>query len=148
MPVGAFSSFGGSLPTAPGAGPLMQHGRGFGLGSGKHMLQRLCEQMVVAEPLPAIVQRDQGQVALLEGVQDFLGVGHASNRAAQRRVEPVQHGGVQQELPNMGWLPIDDFPGQEVPDVAMAAGELMDEARGVGPAAQGQGREVDAGWPS
>ena len=90
------------------------------------------EQMVVAEPLAAMVERDDEQVQPIELVEPVLGVVDAGDGLAERGVEPIEDGGGDQELVEAIGKPGQDLVSQVVRDVAVVAGELADEL-GLGP---------------
>jgi hypothetical protein len=58
-------------PAVPGAGALVQGGRDVRLGPGKLAAEHLGEEMVIAEPLPGVVQRHDEEVLPLEHADDL-----------------------------------------------------------------------------
>ena len=60
--------------------------------------QHVGEEVVVAVPPAAVVERDQEQVAPLQGLQHGLATVLAGDGVAQRAAQPVQDGGLQQEV--------------------------------------------------
>ena len=94
-----------------------------------------------------LVGWDQEQVLSLQPLDEPGGVGTPGNRVAQRRGEPVQDGGPEQELPDVGRLTIEYLFGQEIGDEPVVAGELVDKGVWRRVAAQGQRGQVHAGRP-
>src|SRR5207344_2311740 len=78
-------------------------------------------------PLAAVVERDQEQVSPLQRRQLGLAAVLAGDGIAQRAAQPVQDGGLQQELLYMPGLALQDLLGQEVDDVPVIPGEAVDE---------------------
>ena len=60
--------------------------------------QHVGEEVVVAVPPAAVVERDQEQVAALQRLQHGLAAVLAGDGIAQRAAQPVQDGGLQQEV--------------------------------------------------
>ena len=88
------------LGVPAGGGPV-QAGEPVRVGGGELGAQRVGEQVVVAEPLPLVVERDHEQVRPLEGLQHLLAVAAAGERVAQRTGQLSQHRGVEQERPDV-----------------------------------------------
>ena len=86
---------------------------------------------MVAIPLAAVIQRDQEQVSALQRRQLGLATVLAGDGIAQRAAQPVQDGGLQEEVLDMLGLALQDLLGQEVDDVPVIAGEAVDERGGV-----------------
>src|SRR6476646_646524 len=87
-------------------------------------LQELCEEVVVAVPLPPCIERDQEQVGVLDLSQHPRRVAPPQNIVAERCFESAEDGGSQQELPLPEIERVKHLAGQVVGDVAMVAGKL------------------------
>ena len=110
--------------------------------------QRLGEEVVVAPPLPLVVERDHEEVRPLERLQLLLAVGAAGDRVAQRAGQVVEDRGVEQERPDVLGLAVEHLVDEVVEDEAVAAGERLDEPVRVTRARRGEGRELQPGRPA
>ena len=90
--------------------------------------QCVSEQVVVAVPLPLVVERDDEQVPALEDLQPLAAVVAAGERVAQRPRQLREHRGVEEEPANVLGLAVEHLLDQVVQDEAVAAGERVDEA--------------------
>ena len=126
----------------------MEAGYELRLREGELAAQELGEQVVVAEPLPALVERDDELVPSLEIGQERGGAGALERRVAQRAAQPLEDRRVQEEVAHRWRLAAQDLLEQEVADVPMVAGELADEGRRVGMAVKGEARQVQARRPA
>jgi hypothetical protein len=104
----------------PGARPLVQGTHAARIGHRELAAQQLGEQMVVAVPLPVVVQRHQEQVLPLQRLDDLRGVGRAGDGVAERGTEPGEDGGSLQELPDLARLAAEYLIGQEADDEPVA----------------------------
>ena len=109
--------------------------------------QHLSEQVVVAVPAADAVQRDEEQVGPVQMLEHVLTVGVAGDDFAQRSAQPVQDGGLQQEVAHRRRLSAEHLLDQVVHDVAVVAGESIDECCGVGTSAQGECRQLQGRDP-
>ena len=109
--------------------------------------QHVCEQVVIAVPLPPVVERNQEQVAAIEGLEHGLAAALPGDRVAQRAVEPVQDGGVQQELADLAGLALQHLLDQVVDDVAVVPREAGDEPGDVVSSLHRQRRQLQGGDP-
>ena len=91
-------------------------------------LQELGEQLVIAEPGPPRIQRDDERVGLLELLQDPLAARTSGQQVGQFAVHPVQYRGPQQQPPGRLGLPFQHLGQQVLRDRTLAAGELGREA--------------------
>ena len=132
----------------PGARPVMQAGQDVRLGPGQLAAQHLSEEMVVAVPLPGVIEWHDEEILSLQDFDDLRRVGRSDHRVAQRRAEPVEDGRPGQELPGLLRLTAEYLLGQEVDDEAVVAGELADEGARRGMTAQRERREIYPGRPS
>ncbi len=58
-------------------------------------LQHIGEKVVIAIPLALVVERDDKQVAALQGLQHSPAIFLPSDSIAQRPTQPVENGGLQ-----------------------------------------------------
>jgi hypothetical protein len=82
----------------PGRGAAVQLGCEIWGRTHELVPQELREEMVVAVPLASRVERHEEQVGALDTLEQLGGVPIARHRLAQRRAEPLQDRGAQQEL--------------------------------------------------
>ena len=104
--------------------------------------------MVVAEPGAPGVQRFDERVRVLELQQDPFRARAAGQQIGQLAVDPVEQGGAQQQILDVGRLAVEHLGDQILGDRAVAAGELRDEPLRVGVTGQGERREPQARGPS
>ena len=139
---------GGAGHPVPGGRPFVQRGYELGLGRDQLGVQGLGEEMVVAVPLPHLIERDHENVLPLEQVDDLRGIIPPGHRVAQRGAEPVQDRGPGEELADPGGQLAEYLLGQEVGDEPVVPGEFAHEVGGCGLPAQGERGQLDAGWPA
>ena len=120
------------------AGPLVEQPR----------LQHVAEQVVVAVPPAAVIQRDQEQVPPVQRRQHGLAAVPPGDRIAQRAAQPAQDAGLQQEVLDRPGLTLQHLLGQVVHDVTVITGEAGDEAGHVVPALHRQRRQLQRGDPA
>ncbi len=72
-----------------------------GLASPQLDAQQVGEQCVVAEPVPAGVERNDERVGLLEAVQDGLRSPPIGEHVGKRSVDPFEDRGAQQQPPHV-----------------------------------------------
>src|SRR3712207_7391344 len=80
-------------------------------------LQDVGEQVVVAVPPAAVVERDEKQVRPVEGLQRLPTVVPAGDRVAQRAAQPAEDRGLQQKGPDLLRLALQHLLDQVVDDV-------------------------------
>ena len=132
----------------PSGGGIVQRGQ-FGRRARPQLqLQKIGEQLVVAEPGPARVQRDDERACLLELLQDPLAARAPGQQVGQLAVDPFQHGGPQQQPPGLFALPLQDLSQQVLGDRALAAAELGRETFRIGVPGQRQRRQPQPGRPA
>ena len=112
--------------------------------------QQLAEEVVVAEPLPLVIQGDNEKVGSLEALDEFLDsrAVHAGHCLAQLGVEPFKQRGLEEKSLNVFRLAGDDFLGQKIQDEAVTAGKRLDEAVEVVLAFHRQGGHLQPGNPA
>ena len=106
------------------------------------------EEVMVTEPLAAVIERDDEQVQSVEVLDQRLGVVDARDGLAQGCVEAIEDRGGQQETAQRCGQLAKDLVAQVIGDVTVIAGELIDEGRWVSLVPQRQGEELNAGGPS
>jgi hypothetical protein len=111
-------------------------------------LQHVCEEVVIAIPPTAIIKRDQEQVASVQCVQHRLPTRPAGDRITERAAQPVQDAGLQQEIPDLLGLALQDLLGQVVDDVTVVPGEAGDELGDVVSPLDRQCCQLERGDPS
>jgi len=94
--------------------------------------EQVGEQVVVAPPAADLIKRHQEQPGPLHLFQQLLAAGAAGHGVTQRTAEPLEHRGLQQERAHPLTLVLEHLFGEEVQDIAVAAGELCDEPGGIG----------------
>src|SRR5262249_41384375 len=118
------------------------------LGAAQLQLQQVGEQVVVAEPRPARVQRHHERVRLLQVRQHPLSAAIAGQQAGQLAVDPLQHAGAQQQPPHLFVLPVQHL-GQQVSGTRpLGAEELGRQPRRVGVPGQRQRRQPQPRRPA
>ncbi len=110
--------------------------------------QKVGKQVMVAVPVAVIVQRHQEKIGPFQALQHPLGDRGLRDGLAQRRVEAVENRCMEQELLH-GWrlLP-QDFFGQIIEQVTMAALELLNERRCIGATLQREGGDLQSRDPT
>jgi hypothetical protein len=125
----------------------MQRGDDVGLLVEQARSQHVGEQVVVAVPPAAVVERDQEQVPPIESLQRGPAIGLTCDGIAQRTAEPVEDGSLQQEGLDGGRLPLQHLLHQVVDDEAGVSREAGDEVGGVVPPLHRQRRQLERGDP-
>ena len=110
-------------------------------------VQDVGEELVIAIPPAAVIKRDQEQVLPLQRRQLGLTAVLAGNGIAQRAAQPVQDGGLQQEVLDMLGLALQDLLGQEIDDVPVIPGEAVDERGDVLSPLHRERRQLQRGDP-
>ena len=136
-----------ALPDEPSGGPPVQRRYFFGQRPAQLQPQQIREQVVVAEPGPLGVERYDERVRVLEVQQDPFRARAAGQQVGQLAVDPVEQGGAQQQILDVGGLAVQHLGEQVLGDRAVAAGELRDEPLRVGVTGQGDRREPQARGP-
>ena len=117
--------------TQPGRRAPVGGRRGRWIGAEQLVPQQLAEQVVVAVPLAAVVERDQERVRPLDVSQHRRRASTVDHLVAQRSAEPVQDRRRQHEGTGLRRLAGKNLRGQIVNDVAVISGERVDEFVGV-----------------
>ncbi len=100
--------------------------------------QQIGKQMVVAVPLPLVVQGDQEHVGVEQPFQQGMAVCAPGDRVAQITAQPVQDRRLQQEMLDLFRLPVEHFFGEVAQNEPVAAAQGGDETGWVGPVSDGQ----------
>ena len=109
--------------------------------------QHVGEEVVVAVPEAAIVERDEEEVGPIEPLEHRLPAAATGHGIAQRSGEPVHDRGLEQEAPDFIGLALEHLLGEVVDDEAVVAGEARDEPAGVVAALHRQRGELQRGDP-
>ena len=128
--------------------PPVQRGDGLGPGARELVAEEPGEEMVVAVPLAAGVEREHEQPAALERVEHRGGPLALGDPVAQRPAEAVEDRGREQELAHLGRLAVEDLEPEVVDDRPVVAGERRDEGPPVLAAGERQGGEPEPGGPA
>ncbi len=99
--------------------------------------EQIPEQVVVAEPGPLGVERDDERVRVFELKQDPFRPGPASQQIRQFAVDAVEQAGAQQQILDIAGLAVQHLGEQVLRDSAVGAGEVGDETLRVGVSGQG-----------
>ena len=148
-----------ALGLEPAAGgPVEGGGRPLAALDEEPVAEQVGEEVVVAEPAPLAVEGDQEQVGPLQPLDQGRGGPGArrrpgqlrggQQRVAEGRAEACEHGAAQEQLAQLGRLPAVDLVEQIVEDIAVAAGEGLDEAGGVGVPLEREPGQLEAGEPA
>lgn len=132
----------------PGSRPPVQLGYPVWFGDPELVLEQLTEEAVITKPVPFGVQGDQEQVGSLDALQRDRAIRPAGHRLAQRRRQPGQDRGLQQECVQVSLLRCEHLGAEEIEHEAVGAVELRDECGPVGVVPQGQPRPVQPGGPA
>ena len=106
------------------------------------------EQVVVAVPLPTIIQGHDEQVGALQGDEQVAPVRTTGDGITERTGEPVEDRGVQQELADLFGLSLQYLLHEVVDDVPVVSGELGDESADVGASLHGERGQLECGDPA
>jgi hypothetical protein len=74
----------------PRTGPPVKHGPPFAVPAAELLVQGLGEQVVIAEPLTPVVERDEEEVLVLELGEDTRRVGPSSDDITERPAQSLQ----------------------------------------------------------
>ena len=110
--------------------------------------QHVGEELVVAVPPAAVVERDEEQVPAIERLERGLAPVLAGDGVAQRAGQRVEDRRLQQEAPDLFGLAVQDLLDQVVDDVAVVPGEARDEAGDVVSPLHRERRQLERGDPA
>ena len=110
--------------------------------------QDVGEQMVVAPPLPAVIERHQEKPGAFE-LDELRGrAGSARHRVAERPVEPLEDGRLQQEVADGIALARQHLVGEVVDDEAVVTGEPGHDRARIVPVLQRQTGQLERRRPT
>src|SRR5215469_8039472 len=96
------------------------------------------KQMVIAIPMPLVVQRNQKEIGPLQDREDRVAFLLVSDGVTERTTQPVEDGGLKQEVTHRFGLALQDLFDQKVHDVPVVSSECLDESVNILMALQGQ----------
>ena len=137
-----------TVPLVPRARPPVQRRDLVGLLCQQMRAENVGKEVVVAIPEAPVVQRDDEEVAALQGLQPRRASLLVGDGVAQWAVQPVQDGGPEQEAADRLGLTPQDLLDQVVHDVPVVSGEGPDESGNILVALQGQRGQLQAGDPA
>ncbi len=118
------------------------------MATGELRSEEIAEQVVVAEPLAAIVERDDERIRAREGLERIRGVVRAKHRVAQGWGHPVEDRRTKQEHLEVVRLAANHLFHEVVGDLLLSAGQFDSPHRGVLAVSQRQRCQRDRGGPS
>ena len=83
------------------------------------------KKMVIAIPVALVIQRNDKEVAALQGFQSRVAFLLTGDGITQRAAQPVENGGLQQEAADRFRLTLQNLFDQIVQDETVAAGESL-----------------------
>ena len=86
-------------------------------------MENIGKEVVIAIPLALVVQRNDKQVASLQGLQQHFAFFLTGDGIAQRAAQPVENGGLEQEAADRFGLTLQNLFDQIVHDVPVVSGE-------------------------
>ena len=110
----------------PPRGSKVQHGDALRLRLLDVAPKHVRKEMVVAVPLPSLVERDEEEIRVLGPLEKPPRCRRPSHHVAERRGEPREDGGLPQEGPDLVRESFENVVLQVVGDVAVVAGQRLD----------------------
>src|SRR5215212_652796 len=101
--------------------------------------------MMVAIPLTPVIERDDEEVASFQVFKHCLRVTFPRECIAERGAEPVENRGSNKEAPDVFRLGLQYLVDEIVGDVAIVAGEGIDESANVGARLHGKCGQLEPG---
>ena len=120
-----FSRF--TVPLEPAARPVMQDGHVVGLFVQQVRPKHVGEEMVIAIPTTAVIQRDQEQIRPLQPDESGRAVRLTGDRIAQRPAQTVEDRALQEKLSDILGLALQDLLNEVVHDVPVVSRETGDK---------------------
>ena len=108
----------------------MQGGHDFRFGAAELTAEHLGEEVVIAEPLPGVVERYDKEVFPFEGVDNLGRPGRSGHGITQRRAKSAEDRSAQEKLPHMARLAAEHLLGQKLFDKPAIAAEPADDVMG------------------
>ena len=125
------------------------HGTGeVGIALEESVPEHVRKQLVVAVPLPAVVERDQEEVGSLELDQHLGGALPPDGRVAERPIHRVEDRRLEQELVLLLVERVQNDLGQVVDDVTAGAAKVCDETGPIIRLRQRHRRQMNADRPA
>ena len=110
--------------------------------------QQLAEQLVIAEPFPAAIERHHQQVAVLQPLEDCTRSLSSGDRVAERTAHAVEDRGASQEQHLRPRRPVEEFAAEVITHEPVIAGERRSDLGGGAACLDRQGGEVQADRPA
>src|SRR2546429_9423998 len=126
-----FSRF--TVPLEPAARPVMQDGHVVGLFVQQVRPKHVREEMVIAIPTTAVIQRDKEQIRSLQRDESGPAVRLTGDRIAQRPAQTGEDRALQEKLWDILRLALQDLLNEEVHDVPVVSLETGDKGDQVVP---------------
>lgn len=145
VPDGVFQQVVVGIPTS---GDAVQTRSPIGCLGSESGAQSVREQMVVAVPLPLVVERDEEHVVPVQLFEHLMPVRPSGERIAERTGEPVQDRGGEQELTHVLRQAAEHLLNQVVQDKPVASCEGLDESGCLVGAAHRQSGELQSSRPT
>jgi hypothetical protein len=136
-----------AVPLVPLAGRGMHRRHVVGVLLQDARAEHFGEEVVVAVPLPLVIEWDDEQVVALQGREHRAAAVQPGDGVAQRPGQPVEEGGAQQEFSDSVRLVLQHLLHQVVDEESVAAGEGGDEAGDVLLLPQREGGQLQTGDP-
>ncbi|MCY1528471.1 hypothetical protein D9M68_635760 [compost metagenome] len=115
---------------------------------GQASLEKLGEQVMVAEPLALRVKRDDEQLLLLQTLQHLGAIVAPGKGVAQFGIELVEHRGLIEKVLLFLGQAVEHVFGQVVGDIALGSGQPGQEQAAVGMPRQSQCHEMQRSNPA
>jgi hypothetical protein len=132
----------------PGEGAPVQLGPHVGRSPLELGVQQVGEQVVIAVPLPMIVERRQEEVGVLELYQQACGAVATGGGVAERAGHPLEDRRLHQEVAHRRHQRIEGNLGEVVADVARGPAEVGDGTLAIRLVPQREVGEIEPGGPS
>ena len=136
-----------SVQLAPICCPLQVHGEQLRMATLELRSEEITEQVVVAEPVAAIVERNDERIRAREGLERIRGVVRAQHRIAQGWGHPVEDRRTEQERLEVARLARNYLFHEVVGDLLLSAGETGSPRGGIVAVSQRDRCQRDGGSP-
>ncbi len=110
--------------------------------------QQIGKQVMIAIPLADFVQGHDEEIGTLKSEQDHVALFLSGDSVTQGGRKPLQHRGFQQEILDFDRLSLKDFIHQIIENVAIIAGEGLQEPVNVAIVLHRERRKLQSGNPS
>src|SRR5579859_855897 len=132
----------------PCTGFLMEERDSIRMRTLQTLAQHLREQVVIAVPLPLIVQGEQKEIGLFQPLEHHLPLRLACHRLTERPTEMLQNGSLEQEALHVRRLARQYLLGQVVNDETVRTCERLHKMRYVLTALQRERSQLEASNPA